>query len=101
MKTPNYYYNKESRLLVMLNDELKPVAGFSGDIAERKYNAFSTAPMPYKPLTRFDLQNEIELCRSVLLNNNNLPPDLRADYQKRYRQATRQLELLTNDQLQK
>ena len=95
------YYHKEKRLLVVTDTSGRVVAGFSGDIAERKYNAFSTAPMPYKPLSRFDLQNEIELCRSVLLNNNNLPPDLRADYQKRYRKATRQLELLTNDQLQK
>ncbi len=93
MKTPNYYYNKESRLLVMLNDELKPVAGFSGNIARRKYAELK------RQRSYTDIRTELELCKSVLLSNSNLPDDIRADYQRKYRQLKKAMEQTQNQLL--
>ncbi len=93
-KQPNFYFNKSKLLLVLLNDNLKPIGGYGGNLALKKYHEL-TAKKPVKP-SRIDLLNEIELCKSVLLNNIELPQDLRIDYQKRYRTAKKKLELIEN-----
>ena len=94
-KQPNFYFNRSKLLLVILNDNLQPVGGYGGNLALKKYREL-TRKKAVKP-SRKDLMDELELCRSVLLKSVNLPPELRADYQKRYRTAKKQLEQLENE----
>ena len=91
----NAYFNQDKSLLVVTDEQFKPVVAFSGQIARRKYEQFKKRTAKRK-LSRKDLQTEIELCKSVLLNTTDLPNDLRADYQKRYRTAQKELEQLEN-----
>jgi len=96
----NAYYNKEKNLLVLTDENYKPIGAFSGKIAKKKHQEFKDKWVK-KPLTCKDLSDEIELCKSVLLNQTDMPAEIRADYQKRYRQAQAQLKILTNKLLQK
>ena len=91
----NAYFNHDKSMLVVTDEQFKPVVAFSGQIARRKYQQFKQRTAA-RPLSRKDLQTELDLCRSVLLNAPDLPPDIRADYQKRYRTAKKQLEQIEN-----
>ena len=88
------YYNPDKKLLVITDRQAKPVAAYGGPIAARKYAQLHRRQLPAN--SRTDRQNELELCRSVLLNTTDLPPDIRAEYQKRYRMAKKQLEQKEN-----
>ena len=94
-KQPNFYFNRSKLLLVILNDNLQPVGGYGGNLAHKKYLEL-TRKKAVKP-SRKDLMDELELCRSVLLNSVEIPPEIRSDYQKRYRTAKKQLEQLENE----
>lgn len=94
-KQPNFYFNKSKLLLIILNDNLQPVGGYGGNLALKKYREL-TAKQPAKP-SGTDLRNEIELCKLVLLNSVEMPPEIRSDYQRRYRTAKKQLEQLENE----
>jgi hypothetical protein len=93
----NYYFNQEKSLLVLTDENYKPVKAFAGNIARKKFKEITVKP------SFQDLQKELELCKSVLLNSpEDLPADIRADYQRRYRQLkkaveTAQTELLTKN----
>jgi len=100
MTQPNYYFNAEKRLLVLLDENYKPVMGYSGKIALDKYREVMVKPA--KKPSRNDLLQEIELCKSVLLNQpDDLPADIRSDYQKRYRVAKKMLEQFENKLIKK
>lgn len=91
----NLYYNKVKRLLVVTDNRFKPVKAYGGAIAGRKYKELKKQ-MNQPRLSHKDLQTEIELCKSVLLKSQNLPAELRAEYQKRYRTAKKLLEQIEN-----
>jgi hypothetical protein len=97
MKQSNYLYKKDDNLLILTDENYKPYAAFKGRIAKRKYQEIKAK------VSITDIRAELELCKSVLLNSPDLPADIRADYQRRYRRlkkavATAQNELLTKTQ---
>jgi len=95
MKRPNFYYNQKTMFLVILNEQLQPVIGYSGKIAQRKYNEMTQKTKSIK-----DIKDEMEVCRSVLLNrSDDTPAEIISDYQKRYRELKKQLELKENEQI--
>jgi len=98
MKATNYLFNPDNNLLIITDENNKPVSACSGRRAIKRYRELR---MQKKSIT--DIKAEMELCKSVLLNSpEDLPVDIRADYQRRYRQLkkaveTAQTELLTKN----
>jgi len=87
----NFYYNKTTATLAILDKELRPVIGYSGNIAKRKYQELKNKKTSLK-----DLKDEMDICKSILLNTPDLEPEIRASYQKRYRELKKSIEIEEN-----
>jgi len=96
MEAKNFYYNKETSFLAILDENFNPVIGYSGNIAKRKYAELSS-----KKPSITDLKAELELCKSVLLKSPELEPEIRMTYQRKYRKLKKAIEKAENELLTK